>query len=354
MCWGVDMLDKAERIGYAVNTSGVDLIGGMFDNALGREAYDRGKNRYYDTHAAPEGFAPEDLVLSDEALDRAVTRTLTELFRAGMFENPYRDPAKALEIIADKEDWAEAELTHRKSVVLLKNNNVLPLSAKKLEGKTIYAEAFHKRPEAAQAATQALRELLAGYTLTDDYTRADYAVLMVNPSSGEYFSATKGYLELDICEDKVVCDVDGQGRPADTTHRETTLSGAGRIPEIAKTIHSRGGKMIANINITLAWQMGNVEPWVDVLTAGFDTFPAAVLDVIFGRFDSIGRLPVTLPRGDEVLTVNSAGICISPNDVPGFDKDQYMPDELKDENGKAYAYRDCVGNYYELGFGLNF
>lgn len=354
MCWGVNMLDKAERIGYAVNTSGVDLIGGMFDNALGREAYDRGKNRYYDTHVIPEGFIPKDLVLSDEALDRAVTRTLTELFRAGMFENPYRDPAKALEIIADKEDWAEAELTHRKSVVLLKNNNVLPLSAKKLEGKTIYAEAFHKRPEVAQTATQTLRELLAGYALTDDYTQADYAVLMVNPSSGEYFSATKGYLELDICEDKVVCDVDDQGRPADTTHLETTLSGAGRIPEIAKAIRSRGGKVIANINITLAWQVGNVEPWADALTAGFDTFPVAVLDVFFGRFDPIGKLPVTLPRGDEVLAVNSTGICISPNDVPGFDKDQYMPDEFRDENGKAYAYRDSMGNYYELGFGLKF
>ena len=42
------------------------------------------------------------------------------------------------------------------------------------------------------------------------------------------------------------------------------------------------------------------------------------------------------------------------NDVPGYDKDQYMPDELKDENGKAYAYRDAHGNYYELNFGLTF
>lgn len=31
-----------------------------------------------------------------------------------------------------------------------------------------------------------------------------------------------------------------------------------------------------------------------------------------------------------------------------------MPDELKDENGKAYAYRDAAGNYYELNFGLTY
>jgi len=55
-----------------------------------------------------------------------------------------------------------------------------------------------------------------------------------------------------------------------------------------------------------------------------------------------------------VLAVNENGVCISPNDVPGFDKDQYMPQELKDENGKAYAYRDANGSYYELNFGLSY
>ncbi len=44
----------------------------------------------------------------------------------------------------------------------------------------------------------------------------------------------------------------------------------------------------------------------------------------------------------------------SPNDVPGFDKYQYMPDELKDENGMVYAYRDTAGNYYELGYRLHY
>lgn len=38
----------------------------------------------------------------------------------------------------------------------------------------------------------------------------------------------------------------------------------------------------------------------------------------------------------------------------GYDKDQYMPDSLKDENGKAYAYRDTAGNYYEMNFGLTY
>ena len=48
------------------------------------------------------------------------------------------------------------------------------------------------------------------------------------------------------------------------------------------------------------------------------------------------------------------GVCISPNDIPGYDKDAYMPESMKDENGKAYAYRDGAGNYYELDFGLSY
>lgn len=354
MCWGVEALDTAERIGFAVTQSGVDVISGLFDNEAGREAYDRGKNGYYETHPVPEGYRAEDLVLTDESIDRAVTRTLTELFALGMFENPYREPARAEEMIRTPADWEEAKLAHSKSVVLLKNRDVLPLTQEKTNGKKIYAEAFCKNPEAAGEATQSLRELLKSYSLTENPEEADYAILLLTPSSGEYFNATPGYLELDICEEKEVCNVDESGKPLTETHLETTLSGANRISEIADAVHANGGKVIANVNVTLAWQMGNVEPYVDALTVGFDTYPTAVLDVMLGKFAPVGKLPITLPKGDSVLAVNADGVCISPNDVPGYDKDKYMPEEMKDENGKAYAYRDAAGNYYELNFGLSY
>ena len=356
MAWGVEMLDVPERIGFAVGNAGTDIISGFFDNASALESYERAHNDYYETHPLPEGFTKEEITLTDEALDRAVTRTLTELFALGMFDNPYRDPANAAEVISNADDWKEADLVHRKSVVLLKNDGTLPLTREKTSGKKIYAEAFNVKEEAGKAATAALKEMLAsrGLDLTDDASRAGLAILMITPSSGAYFSATPGYLELDICEGKIVNNVDEEGKPTTETHEETTLSGANRIPEIAAAVHANGGKVISNINVTLAWMVGNVEKNTDALTCGFDTYPSAVLDVVFGNFAPVGKLPLTLPKGDEVLKVNADGVCISPNDVPGYDKDQYMPDDLKDENGKAYAYRDSAGNYYEYGFGLNF
>ena len=115
-----------------------------------------------------------------------------------------------------------------------------------------------------------------------------------------------------------------------------------------KTYHNPNGPDITTVAQPV------LEQHADALLAGFETYPAATLDVIFGRYNPTGKLPITLPKGDEVLAVNADGVCISPNDVPGYDKDQYMPDSLKDENGKAYAYRDAHGNYYELNFGLSY
>lgn len=354
MAWGVEMLDVPERVGFAVNHAGVDIISGIFDIEAAREAYDRAHNGYYKTHPVPEGFTADQLVLTDEALDRAVTRTLTEMFELGMVDDPYRDPEEAEKTVARPADWAEAAKVHRESVVLLKNDGTLPLTDDKLAGKTVYAEAFHKDPRLSEQSTARLRELLKDLPLTDDPANADYALLFVTPQSGAYFSATPGYLELDLCEGKTVHNVDEEGRPAPEIHEETTVTGMGRIAEIARTVHARGGKVIGNLNISLAWQPGSLEPLCDALTAGFDTYPDATLDVMRGRFAPVGKLPLTLPRGDEVLAVNADGVCISPNDVPGYDKDKYMPDALKDENGKAYAYRDAAGRYYEYGFGLSY
>ncbi len=243
MSWGVEMLDKPERIGFAVNNAGVDLI-------------------------------------------------------SGLFENPYRDPKKAAEVIADPSDWDKAMDVHRKSVVLLKNDGVLPLTADKLAGKKVYAECFNKNPEAARAATESLRQQLQGTAeLTEDYREADYAVLLLNPSSGEYFNATPGYLELDLCDGKEVPNVDNEGRPTEETHKETTLAEVGRIAEIAEAVHAKGGKVIANVNVTLAWEVGNVEPSCDAFLCGFDTYVSAVLDVIFGRFSPAESSPLRFREG---------------------------------------------------------
>lgn len=357
MAWGVEDLDIPSRIALAIN-SGVDIISGSMDVFSAKEAYERGKNGYYTTQGnpVPEGYTIEQLVLTDETLTRAVTRTLEEKFALGMFDNPYRDPQVAEQVVATQKHWDDAYDVHLKSVVPLKNHgNLLPLNPKDMVTKKVYVECFRSKADTAETETRAMRENLqtrGEFKLADCYEEADLAILFVSPSSGEYFNATKGYLELDICEGKLVADVGDEGAPLSSTHPETTLANVGKIEEISKSLHTNGGKVIVAVNFTLAWMLGNVEPYADALLAGFDTYPDAILDIITGKVAPSGRMPITLPKNDAVIAVNDEGNCISRNDVPGYDKDLYMPEYMKDENGKAYAYRDEDGNYYELGFGL--
>lgn len=348
MAWGMMDYDVAVRAAYAIN-AGTDIISGPTDIRALQEAYRRGieeADQY-----------PAEQVLSEERLNEAAGRLLKEEFALGLFENPYVDPAKAEEVVAAARANEKVYEAHQKSVVLLKNTDAtLPLTEEKLDGKKVCIEYFDQTGDTA-AATKELRNALIerGLTVVGDPAKADIAILMINPASGQYFSATAGYLELDICDGKEVTDVDTEtGVPVDSTHMETTLSGTARIAEIADAVHANGGKVIANVNFTLAWMLGNVEPYVDALTAGFDTFTDATLDVMLGLYNPTGVLPLTLPRNDAVIAVDENGDCIAPNDVPGYAKDEYLPDELKDENGKAYAYCDADGNYYESEFGLSF
>ena len=135
--------------------------------------------------------------------------------------------------------------------------------------------------------------------------------------------------------------MDSQGRPADSFHQETTLLGAGRIREIYESLHSRG-KGDFNINFTLAWEVGNVNPCADALLAGFDTYTDAVLDVIMGRCSAHGQ-DAHYPSGTTALSGWTGTAYAYPQRRPGYHKDKYMPESMKDENGKAYAYRDSEG-----------
>ena len=66
-------------------------------------------------------------------MNRSATYLLTEMMKLGLFENPYVDPKHALDVVNNPASQQRADLAHRKSVVLLRNeNNVLPLTDKKI------------------------------------------------------------------------------------------------------------------------------------------------------------------------------------------------------------------------------
>ena len=328
MSWGVEDLSIAERFAKAVN-AGTDLVADTNDI----------ENL---TLAVENGW------ISEKRIDEANVRLLTEMFALGLFDDrTYNEPEKAEEIVNTKAHWDAAYEAHKKSVTVLKNSDeTLPLTADKLEGKKVYIRAYHKDKEIAENTymKQAIADAneLGQFDLTDNYEEADIAILFLQPKSGQYFDATPGLLELELCEDKDLKAFDG------SPYKETTLSEIDHLKQVAENVKSRGGKVIMSVNIILPWLLGNIEPLADALVAGYDTYFKAQFEIMSGNDEPTGILPLTLPASEEVITVDEEGNCISRNDVPGYDKDKYMPEGLR------YAYKDSDGNVYGLGHGLKY
>lgn len=327
MAWGLEELSEAERFAKAIN-AGTDLVADTNDVENLKLAISNGW-------------------ISEKRINEANIRLLTEMFTLGLFDDrTYVSPDHAAAVVETPAHWEAAYEAHKKSVTVLKNQQeILPLTVKKLDGKKVYVEAFHKDLESAASYTEKARkecDEIGKFTLTDRYEQADIAILFLHPISGSYFSATPGLLELELCENKAVKALDG------TDYEETTITGMDHIIEIATDIQNRGGKVIMSVNITLPWILGNIEPMADALIAGYDTFYKAQFDVISGNNQPVGVLPLTLPASEAVIAIDENGRCVSRNDVPGYDKDLYLPKELR------YAYEDVDGNIYRLGHGLTY
>ncbi|RDW20137.1 glycoside hydrolase [Oceanobacillus arenosus] len=327
MSWGVESLSEAERFAKAVN-AGTDIVADTNDIENLKLAISKGW-------------------ISEKRINEANVRLLTEMFTLGLFDDrTYNSPELATSVVSNQANWDAAYEAHKKSVTILKNQNeTLPLTAEKLNNKKVYVEVLHKETERATAYTDKARKEcleLGLFTLTDNYEEADVAIMFLHPKSGAYFNATPGLLELDICEDKVVSALDG------SLYQETTLANMDHLKAVADNVHSRDGKVVISVNVTLPWILGNVEPLADALVAGYDTFHKAQFEVLAGNSKPTGVLPLTLPASEEVIAVYQNGDCVSRNDVPGYDKDKYMPE------GLSYAYKDSDGNVYKLGHGLSY
>ncbi|HUQ55785.1 glycoside hydrolase family 3 N-terminal domain-containing protein [Lentzea sp.] len=76
--------------------------------------------------------AVEDGLLAESDLDRAVTRILTLKFDLGLFENPRRPDAERQRVMINHDDHVALNLqVARRSLVLLRNEGVLPFSKSK-------------------------------------------------------------------------------------------------------------------------------------------------------------------------------------------------------------------------------
>lgn len=314
--WGAEDMTEAERYATIIN-AGTDVVGDGMGAVIDYTAV---------TEAVTSGL------ITDEAFDRATTNRMKSWIDLGMFDNPYRDPAESKAVgekYAQTNEDTKTEF-NQKSVVLMKNSdNVLPLSD---TTKTVYLASFTEKGESEDnlaSWTEAIEA--AGYTLVDDAAEADIAILDVVP--GGISNASEYLHNIDLVEEFEQPHVNPDtGEYDGETIDVTTLQDVDKIPEIAQTVHDNGGVVIASIDISSPWILTNLEPYCDALIGSFSTSAQARMDVLTGAYNPTGKLPVTMVSCNEVIAVNEETledgntyeVCVSPNDVPGYVKDQYM------------------------------
>src|SRR5699024_360521 len=103
--------------------------------------------------------------------------------------------------------------------------------------------------------------------------------------------------------------------------------------------------LVIGLNAMFPWLLDSIEPIADALLIGFDTRYETMVEAALGGFEPTGRLPITFPCDASAIAVDDRGVCASPNDVPGFAKEQHR-------GVRPYVYVESNGSRCQLGRGL--
>ena len=233
--WGVEQLSLEERTLKALE-AGVDQFGGEHCPEVVIDLVKSGQ-------------------LSEARLDTSVRRLLRDKFRLGLFENRYADVEGAASIAGNPAFRAAGNLAQRKSIVLLKNNDILPLR----DRPKIYIENIDNDVAAAYG------------ELVESPAEADLAILRLQTP---YQPRNDIFLEAFF-------------HAGDLDFKEPEL---GRILAIMRALPT-----IVDIYLDRPAVIPEIAQACAALLANFGASDAAVLDIIFGRFKPSATLPFELP-----------------------------------------------------------
>lgn len=297
--------------------------------------------------------------LTREDLERAAANRLLPQMQSGNLDNPYRDLEESVATVDEVTPKVEAlaEEMNLNSVVLMKNSeSALPLSDTSVK---VYVQGFNQKDDADVSGMISALEA-EGFTVVDDYNEADVAYLRVDPTI--VGTGSSGLAILDLAEDVETPVYDNNAKRTEETAEITTVSGMDDFQKIADAVHANGGKVIGEINASNAWILTEMEPYCDALLGTFKNTDESIAQVVSGKYNPTGKLPLTMVADASVIALVETDlngevwdVCVSPNDVPGYDKDQYIDaDVLAQSPSGSYAYKDADGNVYQSGFGLSY
>lgn len=297
--------------------------------------------------------------LGEEAMrarfEESAVRLLTNIFRVGLFENPYLDVAESKAIVGNSEFMKTGFEAQLRSVIMLKNsNNSLPVKTKQ----KVYVPQRYIAPTTnwwgittePKTIDPFNMEVVAKYfDLVDIPEEADFALVgIVSPNGGVGYDDAdlekggNGYVPINLQYSPYTAD----------TAREVSLAGGSPLEDF--TNRSYKGKSVTTINTSdmqlvneTKATMGDKPVFVSIKVAKPMVFSEieesaaailvhmgvqdqALMEIITGAAEPSALLPFQMPS--DMLTVEA--------------QFEDVPRDMK-------PYTDLDGNVYDFAFGLN-
>lgn len=339
--WGVEKLTVPQRH-YKILMNGVDQFGGNNESGPVIAAYQMGVTE----HGEP---------FMRKRFEQSAVRLLKNIFRTGLFENPYLDPQTSQKTVGKAEFMKAGYQAQLESVVMLKNKaKALPLT----KGKTVYVP---KRftPAGRNFLGMEIPEKLdypvnlaivkKYFTVTDNPAEADYALVFIqSPNSGGGYDSGDakaggtGYVPVSL----------QYGDYTAKNTRNPSLAGGDPMEKFtnrtytgktAKTINSSDLSMVTDTYtnmkgkpVIVALQLANptvvkqFENQSNAILAHFGVQDQALLDILTGALEPSALLPMQMPADMQTVEAQAEDV---PRDMT--------------------PYQDSEGHRYDFGFGLN-
>ena len=340
--WGMENKTVAERH-YKVIMAGVDQFGGNNDAAPVIEAYKMGIKDHSESFMRAR-------------FEQSAVRLLRNIFRVGLFENPYLKPESSQKIVGNPQFMTAGYNAQLKSIVMLKNkDHILPLQ----KGKTVF---IPKR------LTPASRDFFGNITpeklgypvnldivkkyfnFTDDPSKADCAIVfMTGPIGGVGYNkedkekGNNGYMPISLQYGPYTADDAREksiaaGDPVEPgiinrSYKGKTImaSNASDLKTLMDTKAAMNGKpVIVSMALSKPAIVAEFEKDVNAIVVNFGIQDQAVLDMLTGAAEPSGLLPVQMPLNMKTVE-----------------------EQFEDTPHDMEVYKDAEGNFYDFGFGLN-
>jgi beta-glucosidase len=340
-CWGVEQLSEAERH-YKALEAGVDQFGGNNEMQPVIEAYQIGILEHGEEYMR-------------QRFEASALRLLKNVFRVGLFENPYLDIERTVATVGKPEFMEEGFKAQLKSVIMLKNvNNTLPVEFnRKVYIPKRYTPAGTNWigmpiPESLDDAFRP--EIVSKYfEVVDNPAEADFAIVGIrNPRAGMGYDSNdrknggNGYVPVslqyaDYIAVKARDNSIAGGSPFEDfknrTYKDKKVL-TDNITDMNLVLETRGKMgdkpVIVVVKVDRPMVMSEIEPSASAILLHMGVQDQVLMELISGASEPSALLPFQLPAG--MATV----------------EEQY-----EDVPRDMIPYSDSEGNRYDFAFGLN-